>query len=261
MVRLIFVSVVACISTASSAVVNLSSGLVGKYEFSGNADDSSGNSFNGTVFSASLAPDRFGNANSAYIFNGSSSYISLGNQTAFNFGTGNFSISAWIKMNGAQSDNYFFSKYGGAGAGYGVGTGWGSSLYGFVGTNSGGANQAELRTSVDLNDNAWHHVVFTYNYGAAAKLYLDNSEIHSFDISYLSGSLDSAAPVLFGKYDGAVPANHFNGSMDEVAIYNRVLSPSEVTALFLVPEPSSLSLLLAGGTLLFGLRNRLKSTV
>ncbi len=54
-------------------------GLAGYWPFSGNANDESGNSHNGTVNGATLTADRFGNANSAYYFNGTSSYIYAGN--------------------------------------------------------------------------------------------------------------------------------------------------------------------------------------
>ena len=45
-------------------------GLVGWWPFNGNANDESGNGNNGTVNGAILATDRFGNANSAFGFNG-----------------------------------------------------------------------------------------------------------------------------------------------------------------------------------------------
>ena len=47
-------------------------GLVGYWPFNGNANDESGNGNNGTVNGATLTSDRFGNANGAYSFNGSS---------------------------------------------------------------------------------------------------------------------------------------------------------------------------------------------
>ena len=55
------------------------SGLAAYYPFTGNANDLSGNGHNGTVTGATLTTDRFGNPNSAYSFNGTSSYIYAGN--------------------------------------------------------------------------------------------------------------------------------------------------------------------------------------
>lgn len=50
----------------------LTNGLTAYYPFNGNANDASGNGNNGTVNGATLTADRFGNANSAYRFNGAS---------------------------------------------------------------------------------------------------------------------------------------------------------------------------------------------
>ena len=52
-----------------------SNGLVGWWSFSGNADDMSNNSINGTVYGSTLTEDRFGNINSAFSFDGIDDYI------------------------------------------------------------------------------------------------------------------------------------------------------------------------------------------
>jgi len=52
-------------------------GLVGYWPFSGNANDLSPNTNNGTVNGATLTTDRFGNADSAYNFDGTSNFISI----------------------------------------------------------------------------------------------------------------------------------------------------------------------------------------
>jgi len=57
--------------------MNPDSGLVAYYPFSGNANDTSGNGYDGTVYGATLTTDRFGNSNSAYSFDGSENYISI----------------------------------------------------------------------------------------------------------------------------------------------------------------------------------------
>ena len=64
-------------SGASAAPVNnpITTGLIAAYEFSGNADDVSGNGNDGVVNGATPTTDRFGNANSAYSFDGVDDYI------------------------------------------------------------------------------------------------------------------------------------------------------------------------------------------
>ena len=65
-------------SGASAVPVNnpITSGLIAAYEFSGNADDSSGSGNHGVINGGvSLATDRFGNANSAFSFDGVNGYV------------------------------------------------------------------------------------------------------------------------------------------------------------------------------------------
>ena len=55
----------------------LTDGLVANYTFTGNASDGTSNENNGTVRNATLTTDRFGEANSAYYFDGNEDYISI----------------------------------------------------------------------------------------------------------------------------------------------------------------------------------------
>src|ERR1017187_6660333 len=75
----------------------LTNGLVAYYPFNGNANDASGNGNNGTIQGGvALAPDRFDNANSAYLFNGVDGYIDIGSPA------GNSPVylteTAWVKI-------------------------------------------------------------------------------------------------------------------------------------------------------------------
>ena len=67
-------------SEGTSAISDLSSGLVAQYPFDGNASDMSGNGNHGTVYGATLIPDLHGYPDQAYDFDGSDDYINLGNQ-------------------------------------------------------------------------------------------------------------------------------------------------------------------------------------
>ena len=60
-----------------------SNGLKAWYPFSGNANDLSGNNFNGNVAGAQLSTDRNGNTNAAYLF-GNNQQISIPNQNQLN---------------------------------------------------------------------------------------------------------------------------------------------------------------------------------
>ena len=79
-------------------------GLVGYWPFSGNANDISGNGNNGTNNGATLIADRFGNANSAYNFDGINDLISIPDSNTLSI-TNNITMSAWVYVN-SDNQNY-----------------------------------------------------------------------------------------------------------------------------------------------------------
>ena len=89
---LLFLTLLWC-SSYLFAQVDLQNGLIASYPFNGNACDESGNGYNGTVSGATLTTDRFGNANSAYSFDGISSYIQF---SADGLPTQNRTVSFWF---------------------------------------------------------------------------------------------------------------------------------------------------------------------
>ncbi|MFN5209123.1 MAG: hypothetical protein ACK5D8_06480, partial [Bacteroidota bacterium] len=96
--------------TAAAVAQNVPSyvptnGLVGWWPFNGNANDESGNGNNGTVNGAVLATDRFGNANSAYSFDGIDNTIQYSNTFVFNQ-QNDASISLWFNNDSIISNMY-----------------------------------------------------------------------------------------------------------------------------------------------------------
>jgi len=85
-----------------------------------------------------------------------------------------------------------------------------------------------------IQDSTWYHLAFTYNtadtYGKEGRLYINGSNVAEW--GNWGGALDDASgcPVTIGDTDhGTTP---FNGSMDEVAIWNEALTAAEITALY-----------------------------
>jgi hypothetical protein len=87
----------------------MKNGLLAYYPFCGNANNALGAGNNGTIYNATLTTDRFGNANSAYNFNGTNAYIDFGANPAIGpTSTIPTSISLWVS--GGASGN-IISKY------------------------------------------------------------------------------------------------------------------------------------------------------
>ncbi len=94
--------------------VNLKNGLVACYPFNANAKDESGNGNNGTVNGATLTADRFGKANSAYSFNGSSQFIEV---SPAQFQNNNYSFSIWANADITPLTNTYFYPFSVGGSG------------------------------------------------------------------------------------------------------------------------------------------------
>ncbi|HDH31647.1 MAG TPA: hypothetical protein ENH26_02640, partial [Candidatus Wolfebacteria bacterium] len=94
------------------------------------------------------------------------------------------------------------------------------------GTTTGG-------TSVSANDGNWHHIAVTWRGSdGQVKIYKEGSEAYSGTLATGTSITGGGSLVLAQEQDsvggGFDPTQAFNGTIDEVAIYNRVLSPTEI---------------------------------
>lgn len=197
-------------------------GLVAYYPFNGNANDESGNGHNGTVTGATLTTDRKGNANSAYHFN-TNQYINTGANipTAIN-STAKLTISAWVKT--SSSSDFHSIIVSRNGTGNIIGLSIPNQFYAQLANNSG--NWYYTVSPSSYNNGSWHHIVMTYN-GSVLSLYIDGNLIASntFNINLIvSQSFYIGYDTAFGRY--------MVGDIDDIRIYNRALTQSEVTLLY-----------------------------
>jgi len=227
---LVIISVLGAVSGYSQSF--LTNGLVAYYPFNGDANDASGNGNNGTVVGATLTTDRFGNANSAYAFDGASDYISF--TTIPTTQTADVTFSAWV--NPASLDQYAFAvclghddSYSGDGMALGmVGGPTGNypgnhiaGLFGNVGTLDSGAVYAYA--------NSWYHLVMVVGDGVTS-FYVNGVQTPN------TSNLTAITPTAFtiGSESGT---RFFNGIIDDVRIYNRALSGTEVQELYQYEAP------------------------
>jgi hypothetical protein len=206
------------------------------YPFTGNANDVSGNSNNGTLQNApTLTTDRYGAANAAYSFNGTSQYVTTTTSFA-SPGPQNFSISVWFKTSSAGGKLVGFSA---SQTGLTVNN-YDRHIYM---SNSGqlyfGLSPLvvvkTINTTASYADGNWHHAVATESSTNGANLYVDGV-LQATD-GTMTASEAYAGYWRIG-YDNVAtwtnqPANfYFNGSLDDVAIYNTELTPSQVYTLY-----------------------------
>ena len=87
---------------------------------------------------------------------------------------------------------------------------------------------ADLRGFVGLNDDAWHFLSMTYDSGLL-RLFLDGVPIRRGKLGPVQPFVNSV-PLTIG---GTVSGQGFRGAIDSVRVYNRALSDSEMTGLYL----------------------------
>ena len=97
-IKFYLLAVMVCTAMFQQATAQLTSGLVAHWPFNGNANDASGNGYNGTPTNVSYTTGFNGISNTAALFNGTSSYIDVAYQSGLNLDS--FSICAMVKVNG-----------------------------------------------------------------------------------------------------------------------------------------------------------------
>ncbi|MEA3480222.1 MAG: LamG-like jellyroll fold domain-containing protein [Bacteroidota bacterium] len=221
--------------------INLDSLLVAYYPFNGNANDESGNGNNGAVTGAIPVEDRFGNPDAAYSFNGFTDYIEFGD--VFNDVFLPFAISVWIykEQVGPPFQNIFKSdNYPGTGSNY---------YYGFWLTtvneneqstvsisycDGGGVEIANRRTKNSTSMiylNQWVHLAINVNGPTDMAIYFNTFDVGGTYSGSGGNMVHSDWTANMGR--NTLPPNiYLNGILDDVRIYNRILTLDEITALY-----------------------------
>lgn len=188
-----------------------STGLVGWWLMNGNANDVSGNNRNGTVFGATLTTGKNGQANGAYSFSGAYIQTPTTSMTAV-------TASAWV-----YSTNY-------AQSGFVVGKNpvneqWELFFQGSFMRWRGGSPLVDSTYCNVPTNNAWHHLVGT-QVGTTAVLYIDGVQCSTGTTTAIG---NGTGTIDIGRFNNGY---YYSGTIDDVRVYNRALSATEVQALF-----------------------------
>jgi hypothetical protein len=208
------------------------SGLAAAYGFnegSGTAvTDASGNGDTGTINGATwTASGKYGKALS---FNGTSSYVNLGNPASLKL-TGSMTLEAWVLATGNPADDgQIIAKS----DSYAPSVGWqlkttpdtGVRTFG-IGVSPDGSAITQRYSKTVLALNTWYHVAGVYNASAQT---LDIYVNGVLDDGVLSGTVPGAQfdpnqNVTVGKRSGGF---YFKGMIDEVRVYNRALTQAQI---------------------------------
>ena len=155
--------------------------------------------------------------------------------------TESFSIELWVKTNGAVvpgSNQVLIGRDDAAsGMQWWIGlqqTTGNASFYFQDGDGSGGTGTSVsgVGLGASLTDGIWHHVVFVRNGSTGDNiLYVDDNDTAATTVNqgFTNGFISDDATLNIG-YLKRSPFYYFDGFIDEVAIYSRVLTPTEIAA-------------------------------
>ncbi len=225
--------------TVIGANGQLTSGIAAYWkldETSGSTVNDSYSSNDGTVTNATI--NQTGILGNGVSFDGSGDYILCGNSSSLDIGTSDWSFSCWFKTTAtlSSSSNLYtiFSNGSSTTAGIDIilrgGTPWNGILVRLCDGSSYYDFKPESDISSTINNGAWHHLAVTIDRDGDLVIYLDNSVVKTQSItSYWAKNFHHS----FEHRIGILNYNYsFDGILDEIGIWNKALTTSEVSQLY-----------------------------
>ncbi len=205
-----------------------------RYQFEGNANDSSGNGQHGQLFydPTFVSVDQ----GQAIDMDGSNDYVSL--PAGVVYGLYDFSFSGWVKLDSSANTMRIFD-FGYGTSKYMVFTPSGvTGVIEYTITTSGSGGSQRVRGSSPLPTGVWKHVAVTRS-GNTNTIYVDGAQVAQNSNVTLSPTDLGVTPAnWFGKSMWSSDT-YFDGQYDDFRFYNRALSSSEVASLFYSGGPIS----------------------
>ena len=219
--------------SSSEVTGTITDGLVGHWTFessdidwaTGTVTDASGQGNNGTVVGlATTTAPVLGAVGQALDFDGSSDQINLGSDSSL--GVSTFTFASWVNVDTLTSRNTFYDGGSDFFNTWRVGTESSSGLIKLYENNSG----VICASDTGLQVNRWYHVAVTYVIATGVcNIYIDGV----FDATATSiRTFDFGSATYHIGTDDALNIERMDGKLDDVRIYNRVLSANEVADLY-----------------------------
>jgi hypothetical protein len=226
--RLSTLATLSLLASFTIAHADITTGLIARYPFDGNANDISGYANNGSLVGGiTLTTDRFGIANRAYSFNGTDSYILIPDSPSLDTPTTAVTQAAWIYVYGPSNVgehynplimksnspiNEFMYRM------------IADPSYLGMSVNSWGNSQS---VGIVMPLNTWHHVASVYS-NSTVTFYYDGANIGTQPM-YFTIFGDHNPLTIGADFPGILEI--FNGKIDDVCIYNRALSDADILEL------------------------------
>lgn len=215
----------------------ISNGLVAYYPFTGNPYDSSGYSNHATTSGTILTSDRFGNLNSAYLFNGTTNYIRVNNNSRIMLQP-DATISVWAYMeNGGcnprilETNSFNNINNGMGGGGYSIYTNGTSNVSRTLTSVFGNPDAGIINNTGSVSSKAWHHIALVvFNANKIGFLYVDGLLQSQVTGAPFTSVNYNTTDLYIGNINPS-RCDWFGGKIDDIRLYNRALTTDEITFL------------------------------
>ncbi|MFT6861483.1 MAG: hypothetical protein ACJAVK_000035 [Akkermansiaceae bacterium] len=254
------------LALAASANAAIVDGLVENWAFDDDYSAEVDPSHAGTLVttgtgSGSFVAGKFGSAIDLANSTDNQAFVTIGgDENDMDFTGGSMSISAWYTTESLYTNWQTL-------AGKGEGNGWRIARASASGTGLtfSGRRPHDFDAELDQQDGSWHHLVATVESGGDNNMYINGVLMATNSSGVLLENRGNAMQIG-GNPDAG--NRGWNGNIDDVAIWNRALSQSEVDSIWnggtgasiaslsVVPEPTSLALLGFGGLALIFRKRR-----
>ncbi len=215
------------------------SGMVAWYPFDETTGSTAADIQNGHDGSHQGGPTRLaGKVDFALDLDGSNDWVRVADDPDLDFGTGDFSIDAWIRTTDSSGTIVSKRVYNGS-----------SRWTGYIFMINGNRLLLQMATVTQnwrnfqsapltgLTDGRWHHVAVTVdrNNSSGGRMYVDGSLVYTFNPTSRTGSLSNGAQLEIGRTNGnswGGATFYLDGTIDELELFKRSLPASEVLGLF-----------------------------
>jgi hypothetical protein len=175
-------------------------------------------------------------------FNGTDDYIEIPGNSDLAVGTNDFSFSVWIKRDRENIAERLFIKRGTSNAKlswYALQLNSNNTVdssFTISYTGGGSVGKATSTSTVQSSD-GWTHIAASMDRDGNGQIFINGSaDGGAVDISAFAGNIDNAEEKAFiaayGIDAGPPSANFFRGSIDDLRIYNRLLTAAEIQAFY-----------------------------
>jgi hypothetical protein len=198
-------------------------GLIAEYNFDNNCLDSSGNNFDATGYFITYSTDRYGNPGGAAYFNGADSYVET--PILWDYPV-SFTISAWINVNTFTTENIIIGNCSDTKSWNGFWAGFSYDYHLFS------HNGDVIYDYSGFTTGEWYHVAYVYdNYYQTLTLYTNGS--YYIEVPMVYTNYSGVWHNYIGAKGSVTTASYlFSGSIDDVMIFDRALSSTEVSDIY-----------------------------